>query len=459
MKRTFAIGVSALLFVLSGCGEVSRTPEENSCKRLNSDIGWQTAMPDAEGTNEQCSNGVNDFHTVDKQGNESNWFDCNNNQCNHSALVTVCDALENTEQACSDGIDNANGSGLHADFRSRANGLIDCEDPSCFKNPMINQAVCPGQMPRYELGADCHDGIDNDGDGFADCDDLDCLHANASCCDLGDRKRVLFDNSHHQVAGAVDWIIDVTGRHPFPTFPLTEDKWHGSLSAFGRDLITSRNYVVETLIQNRSFTYGDSEQVQDLSNYNILVIAEPSSSFKSEEIRAVEQFIRNGGGVLFVTDHAGADRDANGVDSVIAVNQFLKGLSNAQTLESNPLGFYILDGTMQTTTAGVSENAVDHPIINGKAGKVSTTGVYGGARIQCTNSNAQPILDAVDDHQTFVVASSLDNGRVVVIGDSSIIGDGTNYLGLTLSKENGYIDTKYQNRELILNAIDWLAKL
>ncbi len=61
------------------------------------------------------------------------------------------------------------------------------------------------------------------------------MHA-GSPCDLGDRPRVLFDNAHHQIAGAVDWIIDVTGRHPYPSKPQNETDWHGSLSAWAKDL-------------------------------------------------------------------------------------------------------------------------------------------------------------------------------------------------------------------------------
>jgi hypothetical protein len=46
----------------------------------------------------------------------------------------------------------------------------------------------------------------------------------------------------------------------------------------------------------------------------------------------------------------------------------------------------------------------------------------------------------------------------VAIGDSSIIGDGTNFLGMSLNTENGYVDQTHDNRVLFLNAMDWLRQ-
>ncbi|MBU1222086.1 hypothetical protein KKF34_13770 [Myxococcota bacterium] len=54
------------------------------------------------------------------------------------------------ETACDDGIDNDN------------DGFIDCNDQDCFET----QACNPVEI--------CNDGIDNDNDGFTDCKDADC---------------------------------------------------------------------------------------------------------------------------------------------------------------------------------------------------------------------------------------------------------------------------------------------
>lgn len=59
------------------------------------------------------------------------------------------DDSQNQVEICNDGIDNDN------------DGFIDCDDFDCDSDP--NCAI--------EI---CDDGIDNDNDGFIDCDDIDC---------------------------------------------------------------------------------------------------------------------------------------------------------------------------------------------------------------------------------------------------------------------------------------------
>jgi hypothetical protein len=69
---------------------------------------------------------------------------------------------EGTAEACSDGIDNDE------------DGWIDCEDLDCVstEDPVIAD-YCDLPSPENTLEA-CSDGIDNDEDGFSDCDDFSC---------------------------------------------------------------------------------------------------------------------------------------------------------------------------------------------------------------------------------------------------------------------------------------------
>ena len=69
----------------------------------------------------------------------------------------VCDLPpEATDALCSDGMDNDE------------DGFIDCEDWSCTRSSEVT--VCGAENTR---GA-CTDGVDNDNDGFIDCQDWDC---------------------------------------------------------------------------------------------------------------------------------------------------------------------------------------------------------------------------------------------------------------------------------------------
>ena len=68
-------------------------------------------------------------------------------------------AREITFEKCSDRIDND------------GNGFTDCDDFSCRNNddPTVAVACLESLLP-----VNCEDGLDNDADGFTDCDDWDC---------------------------------------------------------------------------------------------------------------------------------------------------------------------------------------------------------------------------------------------------------------------------------------------
>lgn len=130
-----------------------------------------------ENTNESCSDGVD---------NDCNgFFDCNDFACSRNAAVTICpDAgtspprdgaarvdtagcmamgAENTPTACGDGVDND------------CDGFVDCNDLNC---------TCQGACPSTRTGCTCSgsensdtacgDGRDNDCNGFVDCSDFGC---------------------------------------------------------------------------------------------------------------------------------------------------------------------------------------------------------------------------------------------------------------------------------------------
>lgn len=414
------------------------------------DLGLQAPYPDVEQTDAQCSNGENDFNTTDKEGRPSSWFDCKNHGCLTSPLVQICQATENSDETCSDRQDNMTASGMPSGMSGVVNGLVDCQDPSCFKNWRVT--VCEAQAPKWELGASCEDGQDNDGDTLVDCQDPDCMHA-GSPCDLGGRSRILFDNAHHQIAGAIDWIVDVTGRHPFPSKPEKENDWHGSLSSWGKDLLDSGNYIIETLPQDRRLSYGKTDAPQDLKHYDILVSVEPSSRFAGEEIQAIHTFVKEGGGLILFADHKGADRDGNNVDAVDAINGLLEALPGASSLQANPFGFYALGNSDMKIDTAIPAEGAPESLVQG----VAKTGSYAGTAFEITNEEiATSVLKTQKDSLNYVVAVQYEKGRIIVIGDSSIAGDGTNFLGITLKGKDAYHDETLNNRAFLRNAVDWV---
>lgn len=419
-----------------------------------------TAPRGAEATAALCSNGIDD------DGN--GYADCDDTWCRQTVEIAVCDSLENTAAKCGDGIDNLESPRFAG--QSSVDGRIDCADPDCSKNLALD--VCPPHA--FELGdAACSNKMDDDGDGLVDCEDLDCLHAGASACALGGKKRVLFDDAHRQRAGNADWVIDMPGRHPWPTIPAGELEWAGLLSSFGKDLVGG-GYVVEILpAATGRFSHKSASNEQDLSHYDVVVVPEPSAPFDADESAALLAYVQAGGGLLMVTDHFQSDRDGNGWDSVQVWNAF--SLSAGGDLSKSPFGFSVKElsyddsGLVEAQNKGSTAVIADaaHPVIAGGHGTVTRLGMHkggiftlqpGGGAAVTVLVHALPLGTAgYEAGSPYVVAAEVGAGRVVAIGDSAITGDGTNSHGVTTPGFDSYHEVGEENGTLLLNAIDWLS--
>ena len=113
-------------------------------------------------------------------------------------------------------------------------------------------------------------------------------------------KKILFDNTHAQTAGAADWVID------------------GGFSDFGNAL-AGDGYYVKELRKETPFTY------EDLADYDVFIVAEPNIPFKTSEQAAMEQYVEQGGSIFFIGDHYNADRNKNRWDGSESINGYRRG--------------------------------------------------------------------------------------------------------------------------------------
>ena len=117
-----------------------------------------------------------------------------------SVMATGCDYLEaetsridnieapaeNSILLCSDGLDNDK------------DGLADCDDPDCklkgtAVSPGPGDTICAGIIGNNATENNnyvCADGKDNDGDGFVDCNDNSCKQLSVCCIKTGDENTV-----------------------------------------------------------------------------------------------------------------------------------------------------------------------------------------------------------------------------------------------------------------------------
>src|ERR1051325_8415650 len=146
------------------------------------------------------------------------------------------------------------------------------------------------------------------------------------------QKTILFDAAHAQTAGNADWTLDedscgTAQRYPTPdqsgiTSSTAETYWSGAFSAMGVDLV-KKGFHVESLPVGARISYNDSTNAQDLKNYNVFVIPEPNIRFTSAEVTAIRAFVQNGGGLLMISDHAGADRNSDGWEPPAIFNDLM----------------------------------------------------------------------------------------------------------------------------------------
>ncbi len=394
----------------------------------------------SETNNEACSNGVDD--------NKNGYTDCKDFACSRNYAVTVCkdSHYESSPLACSNSIDDDH------------DGLTDYEDPDCYKNPF--HSVC--DKPGHEML--CASNGDSDQDGFRGCDDFDCLITYAGCKAEADKRiKVLFDRTADETAllgPNSDWIVDSWGPLPEPSNPQREDQWAGTLSSLGFAL-HKKGWIIESLVPWVSkITYKDPDNPYDLSRFDILVLWEPSRQLTKSEMNAVVSFVLNGGSLLAVANHEGADRDGNGWASPAVFNDMFKN----NTIKKDPFGFHFDEIDVDTKTPVDHVVTPDHPVIKGKNGTVKKIGFYKGCTATITDPDiAKPLLvidnpDNASSGKVVVGVATPQKGKVVFITDSAVGEDATNSHGNTNKYKDVWDNKTLDNSILLLNAFDWLSK-
>lgn len=273
----------------------------------------------------------------------------------------------------------------------------------------------------------------------------------------------LFDAAHAQTSGNADWVIDEdSGAQRFPTpdqstitAATPETYWKGALSSWGIELV-QRGHHVETLPAGSTITYLNNSNAQDLSHYQVLVVDEPNRAFSTAEKNAIVSFVRAGGSVFMIADHAGSDRNGDGVDSLMIWND----LFAANTVQRAPFGIVFNSNNISPNNESADTSA-SNPITHGAAGTVTQFVFSEGCSMTLNttaNSSVRGAVWASSTHtnsNVMVAYGTFGSGKFVAIGDSSPEDDGTGASGDTLF--NGWDDGNGDDGQLVINASLWLA--
>lgn len=297
--------------------------------------------------------------------------------------------------------------------------------------------------------------------------------------------KVLFDASSAEMAGNADWVMDadvfnlganssgamVTGagneanpqRYPTPsqsniTSSTSETYWKGALSYFAVDLV-KQGFGVETLPYNGLITYGVTSNTQDLTNYKVFIVDEPNIRFTTSEKTAIMNFVKNGGGLMMISDHTVSDRNNDGWDSPAIWNDLITN----NTIQNNAFGFVFDLQNFSQTTSNIPNLPTD-PILHGSFGNVTSVQFNNGTSITLNPSNNSTVKGLVyktgapntGNTQVMFCASNYMNGKVCGLGDSSPADDGTGDTNDALySSFHSAVGGSHE--KLLVNAVKWLS--
>lgn len=196
-------------------------------------------------------------------------------------------------------------------------------------------------------------------------------------------KNVLFDAAHSQKAGNADWVTE------------------GAFSDFG-------DKVEELGMKFYSEKLKLTKELLEL--FGILILPEPNAPYTQEEISAIIEFVKNGGGLFVISDHGHSDRNGNGWDSVKIFNEFVPNFGFefvGDNLEEAPLAHILPDE--------ITKN-------------IKEIGLWNGSSIKVLKKDVK-ILIKTSENKPFMIKTKFENGSVIAIGDSSPFDDGTGDAG------------------------------
>jgi hypothetical protein len=297
--------------------------------------------------------------------------------------------------------------------------------------------------------------------------------------------KILFDATEGQSAGSsCDWVIDAdvndieysgtTGlpyvssggyhsdpqRYPTPaqsgvTSTTAETYWTGGNSAWAIDMV-KKGYEVETLPIFDSITYGNASHVQDLSNYKVFIINEPQYQFSTRVKKALMSFVKNGGGLFIISDHAGAVRTYSNWDSPMVWDDFFKN----NPVKDTAFGFLFNRQDISPNSTKVNTSSTDS-IIHGPMGTSKGMEWHDGTTatlfpIKNSSITGDVFSGSIGDTGVMCGHGRYGNGKFAFIGDSSPTDDGSGNSHASLS--NGWTGDPNDEEEItIVNTTIWLA--
>ncbi|HGX1497500.1 TPA: DNA-binding protein [Staphylococcus aureus] len=250
------------------------------------------------------------------------------------------------------------------------------------------------------------------------------------------QRTVLFDRSHGQTAGAADWVSD------------------GAFSDYA-DSIQKQGYDVKAIDGHSNITEAS------LKSSKIFVIPEANIPFKESEQAAIVKYVKQGGNVVFISDHYNADRNLNRIDSSEAMNGYRRGAYEdmSKGMNAEEKSSTAMQGVKSVSMHAGSTLAITNPE---KAKGIVYTPEQLPAKSKWSHAVDQGIYNGGGKAEgPYVAISKVGKGKAAFIGDSSLVEDSSPKY---VREDNGEKKKTYDgfkeqdNGKLLNNITAWMSK-
>ncbi len=232
--------------------------------------------------------------------------------------------------------------------------------------------------------------------------------------------RVVFDDLHGQTFGNADWTPDA------------------AYSSFADDLRHELNASIAT---TSGCNAGNRITPEMLESCDVLIIPEPNTRLSHEEIDCIHSFVESGCGLFLISDHGGSDRNFDGWDACMILNELTHGWG------------LLFTGSDHSEAPIRLESASGHPALAGvgRLGAWAATSIL----IDPENTAIRSIATFSESREPYIAAGSAGKGRILAIGDSSPFDDGTG--AEDKSRHSAYLSWLYDHRRFVVQSVAWLG--
>ena len=243
-------------------------------------------------------------------------------------------------------------------------------------------------------------------------------------------------------------LQSVDGLHSLENPEILFDEYHATWKP---SILTDVLSDLENKGYNTSFS---NEKISSslLSGYDVLVLIIPFRYFHDDERAAVEEFVKNGGGLIIFGEHGGYMDQKDISNKINSISSIFGIEFNSDVVEDSEKN---IEGI---TCHSVITSFKRHPVTEG----VQTAGYICGCSLTLNSSatalafgNSTTVADGKTGRDVVVLAvAEYGKGKVLAIGDTDFLGG---------ANTPGYEDRDFlsfgDNRTFVMNMFQWVTPL